>query len=73
MAHIEGYPCAAKEYTQTNEDTTKPIVILVHGNSTRPHTWEKFLLPAGTQINSSLEKVQFNPDTEQRARSSPRS
>lgn len=67
LAVIDGYPCAAKQYTQTNEDTTKPIVILVHGNSTRPHSWEKFLLPAGTQINSSLEKVQFNPDTEQRA------
>ncbi|MCY1081757.1 esterase/lipase family protein [Archangium lansingense] len=66
VADIDGYPCAAKEYTQTNEDTTKPIVILVHGNSTRPHTWEKFLMPAGSQINSSLEKVQFNPDTAQR-------
>lgn len=67
VARIPGYPCAAKQYTQSNPDTTKPIVILVHGNSTRPHTWEKFLLPAGTQINSAFEKVQFNPDTEARA------
>jgi pimeloyl-ACP methyl ester carboxylesterase len=66
VARIPGYPCAAKEYTQTNEDTSKPIVILVHGNSTRPHSWEKFLLPAGTTINSAFEKVQFNPDTEER-------
>jgi pimeloyl-ACP methyl ester carboxylesterase len=67
VAKIDGYPCAAKEYTQPNEDTSKPIVILVQGNSTRPHTWEKFLLPAGTKINAAVEKVQFNPDTEVRA------
>ncbi|MFE8602315.1 esterase/lipase family protein [Archangium violaceum] len=66
LARIEGYPCAAKQYTQTNEDTSKPIVILVHGNSTRPHSWEKFLLPAGTVINATFEKVQFSPDTEAR-------
>jgi pimeloyl-ACP methyl ester carboxylesterase len=67
VARIEGYPCAAKQYTQTNEDTSKPIVILVHGNSTRPHSWEKFLMPAGTPINAALEKVQFTPDSEARA------
>ncbi len=66
-ANIPGYPCAAKQYTPNAEDTSKPIVILVHGNSTRPHTWEKFLLPAGTPINAAVEKVQFNPDTEARA------
>ncbi|HZI15932.1 MAG TPA: hypothetical protein VE153_36535, partial [Myxococcus sp.] len=62
-ANIPGYPCAAKEYTQSNEDTSKPIIILVHGNSTRPHTWEKFLLPPGTPPNTALEQVQFTPDT----------
>jgi len=62
-ANIEGYPCAAKEYTQANEDTSKPIVILVHGNSTRPHTWEKFLLPANTSIESTYENVVFTADT----------
>lgn len=67
VAHIPGYECAAKEYAQPAEDTTKPIVILVQGNSTRPHTWEKFLLPAGKTINAAVEKVQFNPDTEARA------
>lgn len=66
-ANIPGYPCAAKEYIQNNEDTSKPIVILVHGNSTRPHTWEKFLLPAGTEVNTAFEKVQFSPDTVARA------
>jgi len=66
LAVIEGYPCAAKQYTQLNEDTSKPIVILVHGNSTRPHSWEKFLLPPGTTIDSAYEKVQFNPDTQER-------
>ncbi|MFL5347741.1 MAG: esterase/lipase family protein [Hyalangium sp.] len=62
-AVIDGYPCAAKEYTQRDEDTSKPIVILVHGNSTRPHTWEKFLLPAGTQPTTAYENVQFTPDS----------
>jgi pimeloyl-ACP methyl ester carboxylesterase len=62
-ANIPGYPCSAKEYTQPNEDTSKPIIILVHGNSTRPHTWEKFLLPPGTPPNTAAENVQFTPDT----------
>lgn len=61
-ANIPGYPCAAKEYTQANEDKSKPIVILVHGNSTRPHSWEKFMLPAGVEVNTSLENVQFTAD-----------
>jgi len=61
-AVIPGYPCAAKEYAQPNEDTSKPIIILVHGNSTRPHTWEKFLLPPGTQPTTAFENVQFTPD-----------
>lgn len=65
-ANIPGYPCAAKEYSQPNEDTSKPIVILVHGNSTRPHTWEKFLLPPGTQPTTSFENVQFTADTQER-------
>lgn len=61
-ANIPGYTCAAKEYTQPNEDTSKPIVILVHGNSTRPHTWERFLLPAGVEISSALENVKIDRD-----------
>ncbi|WP_158513091.1 esterase/lipase family protein [Myxococcus hansupus] len=65
-AVIEGFPCAAKEYTQDNEDTSKPIVILVHGNSTRPHTWEKFQLPAGTTVDTAYEQVQFTADSSAR-------
>lgn len=65
-AEIDGYPCAAKEYIQSDEDTSKPIVILVHGNSTRPHTWEKFIMPPGTPP-SNYENVQFVPDTQARA------
>ncbi len=65
-AKIEGYPCAAKEYTQNSEDSSKPIVILVHGNSTRPHTWEKFLLTPGTPVNTATENVQFTADSTSR-------
>src|SRR6218665_596089 len=54
VADIPGYPCAAKEYTQDN------------GDSSLPHSWEKFLLPPGTAINSAFENVQFNPDTQAR-------
>lgn len=61
-ANIPGYPCAAKEYAQPNEDTTKPIVILVQGNSTRPHTWEKFMLEPGVEPSPSAENVQISPD-----------
>jgi pimeloyl-ACP methyl ester carboxylesterase len=64
-ADIPGYPCAAKEYAQPNEDTSKPIIILVQGNSTRPHTWEQYLLPPGTEITSS-EDTHFTPDSEAR-------
>lgn len=40
-ATITGYPCAAKEYRPTGtEDTSKPIVILVHGNADDPTVWE---------------------------------
>lgn len=45
-ADIEGYNCAAKEYTVT-EDTSKPIVILVHGNSDSPNCWEEWYLSIG--------------------------
>lgn len=47
-ASIPGYGCAAREFTDANgtaEDTTKPIVILVHGNSESPTGWMKFLHP----------------------------
>lgn len=41
-ASIDGYPCAAKEYEQPAEDATKPIVILVHGNSSSVTTFEEY-------------------------------
>jgi hypothetical protein len=39
-AQIPGYRCAAKEYPVTAEDKSKPIVLLVHGNSSTPSDWE---------------------------------
>lgn len=41
-AVIPGYRCAAKAYPLVNEDTSKPIVLLVHGNSSTPADFEKF-------------------------------
>lgn len=41
-ATIPGYKCAAKAYPLVNEDTKKPIVLLIHGNSSTPGDWEKF-------------------------------
>ena len=41
-ATIRGYRCAAKAYPLVNEDTGKPIVLLMHGNSSTPGDWEKF-------------------------------
>ena len=48
-ASIPGYKCAAKEYpfpAGVGEDESKPIVLLVHGNSDFPDSWERF--PADT-------------------------
>jgi len=47
-ASIPGYACAAKEYpfpAGVSEDTSKPIVLLIHGNSDTPRSWEAFLHP----------------------------
>lgn len=50
-ANITGYPCAAKVYDQPSEDTDKPIVILVHGNSASVTTYEEYFQQsiAGTE------------------------
>ncbi|MEN0064922.1 MAG: alpha/beta hydrolase [Myxococcota bacterium] len=40
-ASIPGYTCAAKEFVGT-EDTSKPIVLLIHGNSDSPAVFETF-------------------------------
>lgn len=47
-ASIPGYACAAREFPfpdGVGEDTEKPIVILVHGNSEAPTGWMKFVHP----------------------------
>ena len=41
-ANIPGYKCAAKAYPTDKEDPKKPIVLLVHGNSSTPADYEKF-------------------------------
>ena len=42
-AVLPGFPCAAKEYpVPPNEDVTKPIVLLVHGNSSTPNDWQTY-------------------------------
>ena len=53
-ADITGYPCAAKAYDQPNEDTDKPIVILVHGNSSGTSSFEAYFNAtlAGTTITN---------------------
>jgi SHS family lactate transporter-like MFS transporter len=45
---IPGYQCAAKQYPTDAEDKTKPILLLIHGNSDAPSGWEKFALPGQT-------------------------
>ncbi|HEU4409359.1 MAG TPA: hypothetical protein VFS43_29135 [Polyangiaceae bacterium] len=56
---IQGYPCAAKEYAlPVAEDTTKPIVVLVHGNSSTPLDFEAF--PAGTGAPQLSEQLVQN-------------
>lgn len=47
-ATIPAYACAAREYPfpdGTEEDTSRPIVILIHGNSDSPTGWEGFIHP----------------------------
>jgi len=41
-ANIPGYPCAAKEYAPASDDPKKPIIVLVHGNSSTPLDWETY-------------------------------
>jgi pimeloyl-ACP methyl ester carboxylesterase len=41
-AVIPGFKCAAKAYPVKGEDPKKPIVLLVHGNSSTPADYEKF-------------------------------
>lgn len=51
-ATIPGYKCAAKAYPLPNEDVKKPIVLLVHGNSSTPADYEKFPADSPTPMLS---------------------
>ncbi|MCK6545437.1 hypothetical protein L6R52_06170 [Myxococcota bacterium] len=61
---LTGFPCAAKDYVNANVDTTKPIVILVHGNSSGVTSFEEYFKQAlaGTQI-ANFQGFQFMVDT----------
>ena len=86
-AVIAGYRCAAKQYplpAGTSEDTSAPIVILVHGNSDAPEAWEAFeggepmvaerLVASGLRVYAldlridRVDDPQGNNDTENAAR-----
>ena len=59
-ANIPGYPCAAREFdfpSGVQEDTSKPIVILVHGNSESPDGWIKFLHPNPSSLMFPADTV----------------
>lgn len=61
-AQIAGYACAARQFefpSGVTEDTSKPIVILVHGNSEAPTGWMKFVHPDPSSL-------QFPADTDAR-------
>jgi pimeloyl-ACP methyl ester carboxylesterase len=42
IARFDGFTCAAKVYPTDKEDSAKPVVILVHGNSDTPSGWERY-------------------------------
>jgi pimeloyl-ACP methyl ester carboxylesterase len=48
-AGMGDYPCAAKAYPAT-EDSSKPIVLLIHGNSDTPDSWERFPADSGASM-----------------------
>jgi hypothetical protein len=62
---IPAFACAAREFPTANEDTAKPIVILVHGNSESPTGWMKFvhadpsslMFPADTTPREQLGEI----------------
>lgn len=59
-ASIPGYACAARQFdfpAGTQEDTSKPIVILVHGNSDSPASWMKFLHPNPSSLMFPADTV----------------
>lgn len=58
------YPCAAKEYDKSAVDTSKEIVILVHGNSSGVVSFEEYFVAsrAGTDI-SNVAMFTFTVDS----------
>ncbi len=44
------YRCAAKVYPVASEDTGKPIVLLIHGNSDTPDEWERWPKDSGAPM-----------------------
>ena len=59
-ASIPGYACAARQFdfpAGVPEDTSKPIVILVHGNSDSPASWMKFLHPNPSSLMFPADTV----------------
>jgi len=59
-AAIPGYPCAAQDFgfpPGVVEDTTKPIVILVHGNSDTPAGYMKFLAANPASLDFQADTV----------------
>ncbi len=68
-ANIPGYDCAAKEFDFPNgvtEDTDKPIVILVHGNSDSPYSWEAFVHPDPASITDFVADTEPRPQLAER-------
>jgi hypothetical protein len=57
-AQINGYKCAAKEYAiPGTEDTSKPVVLLIHGNSSTPADYEAFTQPDNTKTPMLSERL----------------
>jgi pimeloyl-ACP methyl ester carboxylesterase len=46
----DGYSCAAKVYPVASEDTARPIVLLIHGNSDTPDEWERWPEDSGAPM-----------------------
>ncbi len=62
-ASIPGYPCAAREFpfpAGVSEDTSKPIVILIHGNSSTPDDWIHFLHPNPSSLDFPADTTARN-------------
>ncbi|MCB9655319.1 MAG: hypothetical protein H6729_14465 [Deltaproteobacteria bacterium] len=58
------YPCAAKLYSVDAEDTSKPIVILVHGNSSGVTSFEEYFKQSlAGQTGTNLASFQFTIDS----------